>query len=374
MAIAKNVTAAGMDGARVAAELARELAGADLKLVVVFADWRIDPSTLAHELQRALSPAPVVGCTTIGVIGADKDATAAAIGFYGDWLRVGIGVAPELPKSALARGRDAVRHAASALGTTVEALDPERHVAFTLVDGSCGHEEAFCIGSAAAAPQIRFVGGSAATELGSTRRSYVWATGEALADAGIVVVLESERRFEALTSSHLKPTAAKTVVTGATGRTIDELDGRPAVGRLRELIAGLGGTLDEAQPSEYSFARYVDGSPYVRAMLRLDGQRIHLASAVEVGHVLRLMSTGDLIGQTVHDLAETQTRVGGKIEALLAFSCIARHWDAATRKLDHELAAAYQTYPTTGFQSYGEQTGLLLVNVTLTALAIGALR
>jgi hypothetical protein len=373
MSIARNVSAMGLDAGRVADELARGLAGDDLRFVAVFADWRIDPAVLARELQRALSPAPVVGCTTIGVIGAEG-ATAAAIGFYGGWLRAGIGVAQDLPKSALSRSRDAVRHAAAALGTTAEALDPARHVAITLVDGSSGHEEAFCIGSAAAAPRIRFVGGSAATELGTPRRSYVWATGEAFTDAGIVVVLESAHRFEAVTSSHLVATEAKTVVTAASGRTIEELDGRPAVDRLRELVRELGGRLDEAQPSEYSFARYLDNVPYVRSMTRLEGKRIHLASAVEDGHVLRLVSAGDLIGTTTRDLADTAERIGGAIEALIVFSCIGRHWDAAARGLSRELAAAYAAYPTTGFQSYGEQTGMMLVNCTLTGLAIGAPR
>ena len=353
-----------------AEQLARGLAGADLRLAVVFADWRIEPALLARELQRAL-PAPVVGCTTIGVIGAEPGATAAAVGLYGDWVRVGIGVAQELPKSALARSRDAVRQAATALGTVIEQLDPRRHVAFTLVDGTSGQEEAFCIGSAAAAPQIRMVGGAAATELGSTRRAYVWATGEALSDAGVVVVLESKRSFEVVTSSHLVPTAAKTVVTAAHGRTIDELDGRPAVERLRELTRELGGTLDEARPAAYSFARYIDGVPYVRSMTHLDGTRIHLAAAVEAGHVLRLVQPGYLIDQTVTDLRGIAERIG-PLEALIAFSCIGRHWDAAARGLERELAATYAAYPTTGFQSYGEQTGMLLVNHTLTGLAIGA--
>jgi hypothetical protein len=108
----------------------------------------------------------------------------------------------------------------------------------------------------------------------------------------------------------------------------------------------------------------------VRSMTHLDGTRIHLAAAVETGHVLRLVKPGDLIGQTQRDLAATAERVG-KVEALIAFSCIGRHWDAAARGLEHELAAAYNAYPTTGFQSYGEQTGMWLVNHTLTGLAIG---
>jgi hypothetical protein len=370
--IARHASASGTDAQLVARELASSIAGDGLRLVVVFADWRIDPTTLARDLQRALSPAPVVGCTTIGVIGGPEGSTARAVGLYGDWLRVGVGVAPELPKSALARGRDAMSHAAAALGTTASALEPSRHIAFTLVDGSCGHEEAFCIGSAAAAPQIRVVGGSAATELGSSRKAFVWAMGEAVADAAVVVVLESELPFEPVTSSHLRRTEAKTVVTAASGRTIDELDGRPAAERLRALVSELGEQLDEQRPSSCTFARFIGGTPYVRSMTRISGTRIQLASAVEAGHVLHVMRPGDLIGKTRRDLATAAARVGGEIAALLAFSCIGRHWEAAARGQEHALAAAYTAYPTTGFQSYGEQTGMLLVNHTLTGLAIGA--
>jgi hypothetical protein len=313
----------------------------------------------------------VVGCTTLGVITPQGEGpTAAAIGLYGDWLRVGIGVATDLPKSALARSRDAVHRAAAQLDCDTEKLSSARHVAFTLVDGSCGHEEAFCIASAATAPQIRMVGGCAATEHGSSqRRAYVWANGEALVDAGVVVLLDSKLPFEAVTSSHLVATQMKTVVTAASGRVIDELDGKPAAERLRELVGQLG---DESRPSAVSFARFVDGMPYVRSMTHIEGTRVHLACAVEVGHVLRLMQPGDLIGQTARDLAAAKARLGGELAALFAFSCIGRHWNAQARGLERELADTYAAYPTIGFQSFGEQTGMLLVNHTLTALAIGA--
>lgn len=370
--IARSVTARGFEAELVAKQLAENLRGDDLVLVIVFADWRIDSAVLARSMQHAL-PAPVVGCTTIGVIG-DLDASAAAIGFYGDWLSAGIGIATELSKSALVASRDAVHSASHALGTTVDALDPTRHVAITFVDGTSGQEEAFCIASAAAAPQIRVVGGCASTEIGSQRRAYVWANGEVLADAGIVVMLESELAFEVVTSQHMTATAVKAVVTAASGRTIDELDGRPAAQRLHELVAGLGGKLDESKPSEYCFARFIDGVPYLRSMMGIEGSRVHLACAVEEGHVLRLMRPGDLIGQTRKDLATTAVRIGGRMSALLVFSCIGRHWEAASRGIEKSLAEAYAAYPTIGFQSYGEQTGMLLVNHTLTGLAIGGHR
>lgn len=370
--IARQVVATGANAAEVAAHLVEGLAGPDLRLAFVFADWRLDPAEIAAVTRRGLG-APVVGSTTPGVIarGAIPGAlTAVALGLYGEGFRVGIGVAPELPKSALARGRDAVGRALVALGLTAAELDPARHVAITLVDGTCGHEEAFCIGSAAAAPRIRFVGGCAAVALGSATRATTWVNGEVMSDAGVVVLLESDVPFAVVTSAHLVPTPVKTVVTAASGRVLHELDGRKAAPRLRELVAGIGDVLDEPTPS-HTFARYIDGVPYVRSISKLEGDDVWLANAIEVGHVLRVMRPGDLIGTTTRDLALACERVGGAMSALLAFSCLGRHREAAVRGLAVELADIYDAYPTIGFQTFGEQSGLLLVNHTLTGLAIG---
>jgi hypothetical protein len=375
--IARHIVTSGSDAAAVGRFLTEELRADDLRLALVFADWRLDPGILAATLHRGLAPATTVGCTTVGVIGHAVGAVpgATAIGLYGDWIRAGVGVARELSKSALMRSRDAVHQAVAALGTTVDALDPSRHVALTLVDGRCGHEEAFCIGSAAAAPRIRFVGGSAGVDIATTHRPFVWVDGEVFGDAGAVIVLDSQLPFYPITSSHLVATDVRAVVTAASGRVISELDGQPAVPRLHELIdllvAAGGEELDDARPSQYSFGRFVDGLPYVRSMIQLDAPVIHLATAVEVGHVLRVMRPVDLIGTTRRDLAAVSDRLGGGMSALIAFSCMGRHWEAAAKGLEGELAAAYAAHPTIGFQSLGEQSGMMQVNHTLTGLAIG---
>ena len=375
--IARQVVAEGSAAEKVAEAIVDQLRAPDLRFAFVFSDWRLDPGTMAQVMRRGLSPAATVGATTIGVIARDANPgpapQAVGLGFYGDWIRVGIGVAQDLPKSALSRSRDAVHHAASALGTTAANLDPAQHVGITLVDGQSGHEEAFCIGSAAAAPQIQVVGGTAATLVASDRKSYVWVNGEVLTSAGIALVLESQVPVHAVTSSHVLPTELKTVVTAADGRAIIELDGRPAASRLRELVTPLGASVENLA-SLYSFARYIDGKPYVRSIAHVSGERLVLASAVDTGHVLRVMRPGDLIGTTARDLAAAAERVGGSMSAFLAFSCMGRHNEAAARNLDRELAATYAAHPTIGFQTFGEQSNMLLVNHTLTGLAIGASR
>jgi hypothetical protein len=375
--IARQAVATGMDAAWVAGQIVEQLAAPDLKLAFVFSDWRLDPRQLAATY-RALR-VPVVGGTTVGVVGSRAPlgqdgitsiACAVGIGFYGDWLRVGLGVAPELSKSALARSRDAVNRAAQALGTTASALDPARHVALTVLDGTSGHEEAFCIGSAAAAPQIRFVGGCTST-VGPSPRDTIWVNGEAMRDAGAVILLESALPFAPVTSTHVVPTDTKTVVTAATGRIIEELDGYPAAARFRQIVAALGDTLDEPQPT-HTFARYVDNLPYVRSVTRVEDDVLEVAVPIEVGRVLRLMRPGDLIGTTRRDLAAAAERVGGTMGAFIAFSCSGRHWEARSRGIERELAEAYAQYPTIGYETGGEQSGMLLVNHMLVGLAIGA--
>lgn len=367
----------GADTEAVAREIVEGLRAPDLRIAFVFADWRHDPHVIAHTTQRGLSPAIALGGTTTGVIAssAPRDGMAAVgLGLYGDWVHVGVGVAADLPKAALTRSRDAVQRAAVSMGRSATGLDPSRHVAITVLDGRCGQEEAFCIGSAAAAPQIRFVGGCTAVDEHQQGRPCIWLGGEVLTDAGVVILLESELPFEVVSSAHLVATPSKTVVTAASGRVIEELDGRPALRRLRELTALLGDEITMPRPSSHSFARYIDGVPYVRSISRFEGESIHLASAVEPGHVLRIMRPGDLIGTTTRDLALAAEKVGGTMDALLVFSCLARHWEAAARNLERELAGAYAHYGAVGCQSFGEQSGMLLVNHTLTGLAIGSRR
>jgi hypothetical protein len=373
--LARQALVTGDDPAKLASALVDQLASPALRIAFVFADRRLDPAAFAG-MGRALS-APVVGATTVGVLGAGAPAgdvpAAVGLGLYGSWVRAGIGVAPELSQAALTRSHEAVVQAATALGTTADALDPGRHVAITLLDGQCSAQEAFCIGSAACAPKIRFVGGGASSELDDELPARVWAGGEVLSDAGVVVVLDSELPFHAVSSCHLVPTELKTVVTSATGRVIDELDGWPAATRLRQLLEQLGEQLAEPRPT-HAFARYIDGAPYVRSLHRVSGTRLVLATAVEPGHVLRVMRPGDLIETTKRAFGTAAERVGGTMEAFLAFSCMGRHSEAVSRGLEHELATVYAAYPTVGAQTLCEQSSVLLVNHTLTGLAIGARR
>ncbi|CAN5627444.1 FIST N-terminal domain-containing protein [soil metagenome] len=356
----------------VARELGEKLVAAELKLVVVFADSAIDQPTLARETSKIFGAVPVIGCSTSSVTGTAglRPHGTVALGLYCDDVRVGIGVATELRTGAQPRTQAAVERAAGGLGLTCETLDPARHVMVTMFDGSSHMEEPFCFASAVAAPQLRVVGGACSARRADGGVRSVFANGEAFEDAGIVIVLEPNVKFEVVTSSHLVPTELRCVVTAATGRTITELDGVPATKRFAELIDKLGGTLGAQTPIEFTFARFIDGLPYVRALASVRPDALELGCSVEIGHVLRIMRPGDLLDQTSRDLAAVAQRLGS-VSALLAFSSTLRGVEAQTRGLAEELAWLFDRFPTTGLECFGEQAGMLFVTHGVSALVLG---
>ena len=50
--IARQVVATGTDATKVATQIVDELAGPDLRLALVFSDWRLDPAAIASITYR----------------------------------------------------------------------------------------------------------------------------------------------------------------------------------------------------------------------------------------------------------------------------------------------------------------------------------
>jgi len=363
----------GPDTGKVVAQLAEELGSPGLLLV--FASYQVPTHKLAAALARKFPHSLIVGCTASGEIGSAGvvEGSVVAQAFYAPAVRAGVGIARDLRSQNLWASREAVTAAAGSLGRTPESLDPRRHVAITLFDGRSSVAEGFCLATAATAPQIQFVGGACSDLIGAEPRTRTFVGEDVMESGGVVVLLETELPFQVVACHHLEATAIRVVVTGADPecRLLHELDGKPALSRYRDLVAGLGGTIsDTTSTAVFPFARSVGGKAYVRSVYDLEGSALRMASAVEVGQVLRLMRTGDLVGSTERELRRADQLVGS-MSALVAFSCVARHFEAVRFGLVDRLASVYRGFPVVGFHSFGEQLGATLVNHTLTSLALG---
>ena len=364
------------DPAQVAAALRAQLAPRAGELVIAFVSSTIDPEAVARVLTDGLAPATVVGCTSERELAASGTVigAAVAVALAPPQIRFGVGVADRLAGAPLGAGRTAVTRAAAALGKAADELDPAHHVGISLVDGSSAWAEGFCLGSAASAPRIGMVGASSSQAVGGPPRNGIFADGRLHRDAGLVILLETDRRFAVIMSEHMQPTSKRVVVTGAdpTRRVITELDGYPAAQRYHQLIGEIGaiGPLDNRLAAAYPFATYVGARPYVRSIREVRGDQLGLAAAVDEGAVLRIMQPTDLVGCTARALDEVVRQLGA-LELLLTFSCVARNLEAEARGVGAALDRVYATVPMIGFHSFGEQIGPLLVNHTLVALALG---
>lgn len=360
---------------RVAAELAEAVGNPEAVAVLVFAAPRWDMNELVTQLADAFAPVPVYGCTTAGEIGPEGFTTGAAVAMSlaSPQLRIGAGLSRRLRESALTAGRQATSASAESLGLSPESLQQQRHVAVCLVDGRSGQEESFIAGAAGSAPGIRFVGGSASDNHGEEAEARVFYRGDAVDDAGLILLFESDLPFTVIMSEHMQPMGEAVVVTESdpAARLVHELDGKPARAVYEDILGVSSEELTRELSGAHPFAYYVGGRAYVRSVFAIEGDSLRFASALGNGVALRPMRAGDMVGTTRDALAAARSRLGGDVAALIAFNCLGRFYETEAKGTTRKVGDVLVEYPIIGFNTFGEQMNALHVNHTLTALAFG---
>lgn len=364
--------AARADARGAAAELARTIRGGDgPALTILFASSKAPVDELVATLADALPGHELVGCTTAGEISPDGFHQGAAValslrgGLTWTTARVdGLSSFTHLDgKQAVAELRAGLR--GGDLGDDTCTM--------LLVDGLRGREEMLTASLGAAAPAMRLFGASASDDF-RFERTEVFHQGAAHTDAALLVTLRPEVPFELLRLQHFRATDHKVVVTGAAPeqRLILELDGKPAVEVLAELMGEPPEALRRSGRHLRPFATIIRGEPYIRSIMRAEGDALRFACAVEEGTVLTQMEAGDLVASTAAGLERARARVGGDVRAMLAFNCLGRLFEARDTGREEPLADVFRGWPVIGFHTYGEQYGPLHINNTLTGLVLGS--
>jgi len=187
-------------------------------------------------------------------------------------------------------------------------------------------------------------------------------------------LVEPHQPFTAFQVHHFDPTERRVVVTlvDPDRRIVHELDGFPAGEVAADL---LGVTLEElrARPrmvgEGMSFAYSQGETSFLRSAMQLgEGDTLIMRGAVEEGVVLRVMHGGDLVERTREGLKE---KLHPTAKGALLFNCGGRLLEARSLGIETALYEALSPIPVAGFSTYAEQYGSLLVNHTLTGLAVG---
>jgi hypothetical protein len=152
---------------------------------------------------------------------------------------------------------------------------------------------------------------------------------------------------------------------------VTELNAEPAAAEYARM---LGLHRDDLTP--YIFAAHplvvrAGGRHYVRAIQSADEQdRLHFYCAIDEGIVLNLAHSGDLLGN-LNTLFSQLQRDLGAIEAVLGFECVLRYTEIEQRQMLGAVSQLLSANKVVGFNTYGEQFGMMHVSQTFTGIAFG---
>jgi hypothetical protein len=334
--VAGSSAAAGEGACANAVEAAIAALGREPGLVLAFPAGDVDPAAVAHEAQAAAGSARVAGMTGTGAIGADGPiGTGCSAIAFSSALLAGIGVAEGGdPRSA---GRDAAAQALAPLDDAPHAL------LLLFVDSEAGDQAEVVAGAySMAGGTIPLAGGAA----GGARRAR-FADGRALADGVVAVAIGSSAPIGVGISHGCMPRGAPSIVTRADGRTVLQLDGRPAQDVYFEKLGVEGVDIDDEEFEVLAMVHPL-AEPELSGLVRpryLRGRApdggLVCATSIERNAAVEICDqTSDSIVQSARAAAEDAVaQLHGPPEAALVFDCAGRSAWLDGELAEHELEA-----------------------------------
>ena len=359
--------------AELIAQLTSGLGDGAFQHIIVYFSPDYDAEALVAALTAAFPDTPISGCSTSGAItpGGMLDEGVLLIAFPQTGFTIHSGVIENVSEFGVERATELARR----LKNRLAMGDGERRgpaFAMILVDGTSHTEESIVAAVHWAIEHVPLVGGSAGDGL-TFQGAVVVHEGRVMADAAVLLVIETEIPFRVFKTQNFEPTPIKLVVTAADTerRVVKELNAEPAA---REYAAAIGLLPDDLGP--FSFASYplvvkVGGNYYCRSIRNMneDGS-LSFFCAIDEGLVFTVARPQDMLRATQEALDEIGQEMGG-IDLVIGFDCVLRRLDAENRQIRHQMDEMYRRYGVVGFHSYGEQFNAMHLNQTLTGIAFG---
>lgn len=381
----------GWSSADEAREAGREAAGAAwvaeerADLAFLFSTVGYDAQALLGGVREVLGETPIHGSTSFtGVItpdgfkGGDGDAVAV-LTISSPQMRFGVGTAA-LGDDAVASGRQAAQQALDALGGTPDVM---------LMLASPGDEEAIIAGIEGVVSGVPIVGGSAADNTVSGNWS-LFARDRVLSSGVVLTAIQSGRPLGIAYGSGYRPTGKSAIASKAEGRTLYELDGRPAL----QVYAGWTGQ----DPKDLAGMELLGASILAPLAVRDEKSGFYLVkhpgvgqedgsmalfAAVEEGSEVTLMeaTVDDLIGEvgaTVEAAMRDAGLTKGQVATLLLVHCGGRRGIIGDRinEVVEQVQRKIGEVPFLSYCTFGEQGCLpsganVHCDLLLSALVIG---
>ena len=331
------------------------LAGARPGLVLMFPTGQIEPRLAALQAREAAGGATVAGMTSDGSLadprGLEPGCSALA---FDETVLAGVGVAEHASRDP----RGAGRAAAEAASAAVEPA-PGNALLLLFVDPATGDQcDAVDGAYEATGPAVPFAGGGSGTPDGVQ-----FAHDAARRDSVVAAMLTSPGPIAVGLSHACTPVSAPSIVTRAAGRTLLELDGRPADEVYAEKV---GVDLDEEELHRAA-VRHPLAQPELSGEVRLrhvfgraPGGGLACATAIPANAAV--VFTEQTVQAIVDSAAEAVKRAraglrAARPRAALVFDCAGRKralGDAVERETEAIRASLGEDVPLAGGFTHGE--------------------
>ncbi len=372
-------------------------------LVIVFSAFNLVPKETYESVRAVVGTAPIIGGTTAGEFSSasagPQNGTVAVMTLQSSYLSAGVGVGENLSTDPKGCAEQAVMEAHKTLKSNptvmslmLIAMDAKKasessrlkpFINIILPDGSTGQEEPFMraliegIGTVA-----QLVGGSTGNDF-SSNSTYQFGNG-VHQNSAVVTTISSGLKMGTAMGHPYYPGSSGAVVTRSKGRTVYELNHRPAAEEMKDIV-GVTQLTDEVfakNPfgikSSDVFSEYT-----IKSVARTDedGSLTFFAEIPEGAYLRHMQSDRDYaISSFKKTLERAITDAGSpkKVGAIVVFNCILRHLLKTSMAFD-DIAIIKEVagdVPVIGFNAFGEQ-GLTLggaighYNQTATILVIG---
>jgi len=334
------------------AQVARELADGDSRLIVYYASPSYEPAALAQQMAAAFPGVPIMGCTAAGEIvsGRMVQGSLSAMALGSELVvRAEVRMVSHVAEDARGGVTSALADLARAFACEVSDMDPDRYVGLILVDGLSGAEERLmdAIGDRT---NVAFVGGSAGDDL-KFQKTLVFVGPNAASNAAVLAIIEPAVPFQILKTQSFRVLPSKLVATKVNEpmRRVIEFNGEPAAAAYAKAV-GL--------PIEQASTRFMTNPVgllagdqiFVRSPQRIEGDSIYFYCAITEGAELSLLESTDIVADTEKIVASVPDAA-----AILDFDCILRTLELRQKKLCDRYGSLFAKVPTLGFSTYGEE-------------------
>lgn len=358
------------DSKKASQEIIEQLGDLAPRLVVFFATVEHDGAQIGNALRERFPSAHVAGCSANGefcergfgvggvvalALGQDMIAEVAS-----SLANLDPGVAPGIEAAAAALGQQ--------LGCAVRDLDPQQWVGLGLLEGASGREEKINEALGNVAPLLPFVGGSAGDRI-RFERTWVYAQGALLHNACALLLLRPTRPFAILKTCHFVARPIEVTVTRSDPdkRLIHELDGKSAVERYCELIGVRREELGFPHFLTNPLGLMIDGEPWLRSIIRPEGDALFFACSVLDGMTLNLMEAQDIVENAATAFHKATAPLGVPPRAAILFNCAYRMLEVQIKGIEIAYHQALSSVTHAGLHSNGESY-LGHINQTLTGI------